>query len=518
MVRRLAILIGLMASSVAWAQTCTSISYAAPSGASNNITFTFNTGYTCGQFANGDWWVVPATPTGTVTVNSISPGASTGRNGWAVNLVIPNPYTQPWDNRLSSFANTSPTLPFAAPANTSIIKTVSMATCSSFSCIQFAAVLTVLGTAPSSPSTTFRPPFAGTAKPLLSTNNLQTSALNRFPSSCCTGSSGKISANEALNRTKNFRLNYSPNSIDGYFIVPTDSVALGRTWGGDMWVYDTEVLAWLNLDNACSTPPCSAAQDLAAKMPTLISYVQHGIDIWAVDKQKQGYWRGGGGNGAGALMTYAFAAGMLNDATMKTQLANIDANDYTESGSFYRGRNNVALWGQLDPFATVADYWNELRNPPGSTKTIRDPHGYIDGGSIPGDFYQANLSYQTKYTSVLLRAMAVLKSSWPTVGDNANVIIDYGKRWNDHPGTWTLPDPCAPPTGTYQVNYGPKGTSSGGFLDCVAGNGRKASLDKTIAATGYRSTAFMEAFYDAVSPLVDVPRPNPPTGLQLVVR
>lgn len=56
-----------------------SVTYPAPlsGGAAYDITFTFDTSYYVGTFADGSYWVRPATPGGSVVITGISPAAST---------------------------------------------------------------------------------------------------------------------------------------------------------------------------------------------------------------------------------------------------------------------------------------------------------------------------------------------------------------------------------------------------------------------------------------------------------
>src|SRR5205823_2386421 len=135
------------------ARTCSSITYAAPSGPRNNITYVLDKAYVCGQFANGDWFVVPDQAGGAVVVTAIRPDYSDPMNGWDTNPDIRGHYYQSWDRRLGQFRE-PPTLPYPAPAGTSIIKVVSMASCAATTCEQFGAVLTVLEAMPASPQTT----------------------------------------------------------------------------------------------------------------------------------------------------------------------------------------------------------------------------------------------------------------------------------------------------------------------------------------------------------------------------
>src|SRR3990167_7840944 len=93
----LALLIPAIESSAA---TCASVTYAAPSGSTNNIVFVFDKAYQCGQFANGDVWVTPY-PAASLKITSMSPAATTGRHGYEVN---PSSKTkQGFDNRIAGY-------------------------------------------------------------------------------------------------------------------------------------------------------------------------------------------------------------------------------------------------------------------------------------------------------------------------------------------------------------------------------------------------------------------------------
>jgi len=124
------------------------------------ITWTFGKEYPCGQFANGDWWVV-----GPVTVTKISPGLSDGRNGSMANPIPA--HEQGYDRRAWNYnPDLSVRTPFMMDANVSLVSTISNPDTDGRKLIELktAAVLTCLTKAP--PAGTFRPPFCGTEKPL----------------------------------------------------------------------------------------------------------------------------------------------------------------------------------------------------------------------------------------------------------------------------------------------------------------------------------------------------------------
>lgn len=467
------------------------LTYAAPSGAGNNITYRFNRAYACGQYATGEYFVVAEG--GSAMIQDLSPPLGGGRHGWAVNPTGAG--SQPFDSRIVDYRATPLTLPYPAKAGESVIKYVSDHPASTScnqggandtkSCGRFAAVLTVVGAPPANPARTFRPPFVGTYKPELSTDALQTGLLGRLPAACC---SDRLSRQTAERWTRHFRMDYTSSSVWCDLVTPDDATL---PWSTDMWLVDIHLTQWLNMADVCGTPPCTPQQDSDAKRAVLIGWVQHGIDVWAASKLGTSFWRGGGGNGGGKLFAYVFAAAVLNAPELRADLAVIQAGRFFESGSFYRGKHGKALWGQ--PTGSEREYWTELANPPGaSSKTVRDPYGLIDGGRQPGSDYQDNTSKPAQYTGLLLRLMPPLRQQWPVNGD---VMMEYADRWADH-GTLTVPDSCAPPVGAYGVDYGSNG-KGGCIPDRTAPFGRVPDRNGDNRNGGNRKSSFGEQFWAA---------------------
>ncbi|MBW1687418.1 MAG: hypothetical protein JRS35_20465, partial [Deltaproteobacteria bacterium] len=89
-------LAGLAIPQLASADVCSSVRYDAPSGAAHSIEYFFESPVECGQYANGDWWVVAP-----VRVTSISPVPTSGRHGFEVN---PRYFNQnPYDSRTGNY-------------------------------------------------------------------------------------------------------------------------------------------------------------------------------------------------------------------------------------------------------------------------------------------------------------------------------------------------------------------------------------------------------------------------------
>ena len=106
------------------------------SSGSTDITFYFDpvfhpSGVSCGQFANGDWWVCPDSPGGTVKVSNVTPSMKvpfSGRNGFLNGLQI-NPTAsgnQPFDVNMSYSGYSSSNLPFTPNSDGSFPASLSL--------------------------------------------------------------------------------------------------------------------------------------------------------------------------------------------------------------------------------------------------------------------------------------------------------------------------------------------------------------------------------------------------------
>jgi hypothetical protein len=475
--------------------TCTGTNIRYTSGSGAQIVFDLgSSSYACGRFANGDWYVVGPAVIRQITPAVVGSGSSL-RNGVDVNPAVTDGNAQRWDGRLEGVQSPSVSFPYTAQPGQSIVKYVSNnpgGTCPDRRCGRFAAVLTVLGSAPASPETTFRPPYWGSYKPLFSTSSLDLSLLKRLSSSAVPD---KIDRSEAIVRTAHFRLDNSPSSVAaGGELEPVDAFHEGNAWGANVLRADSEVAFWLLLDNACADPPCTAAEDQAAKLPVLIGFVQNGIDLWAGTRGGLDITRGGGGNSAGKLFVEVFAATFLRNTQMAADIAAAPERNFWETYSLYRGVNGKALWGQMwhngDFAAWERSYWEDLDAC--SNCNTRDPYGLVDGGARPGSSYQRSTMLPTKYMALVLRLIPETAAYWPD--QHENVIKDYADR-TVAAGALTIPDGCATKSGTYGVNYGPSG--SGG---CIRGSGRVPQYHGDTVdgeGTGARRSIFGDQMWDA---------------------
>ena len=136
---------------------------------------------------------------------------------------------------------------------------------------------------------------------------------------------------------------------------------------------------------------------VSAKMPAVIAMTQAGIDYYGIFKGGIS-WSPGAGEAIGRKMPIIFASVMLDNAEMKNAVRPSRSGILDDKGlgftAFgedqpYQGKNTV-LWG--DPLGSAKYcpdedfYWEDIIAD--STRTCRDPYGYIDGGRIPGGGYQ----------------------------------------------------------------------------------------------------------------------------------
>jgi hypothetical protein len=389
------------------------------------VTWKFDHAYPSGQFANGDYWVL-----GPARIVAMTPPTTPGRNGWMVN---PVGFTQSYDdrtqrNQVSTVYNAAlqPTLPYVANPNSSVIKAISvdptLVTCRP--CLKTAAVLTVVGSIlPDNGRRTFRPPYFGTAKPMIPTAGMR---LDLLPSLAPPKSGPPIQPLSALaDRFKRVQLDHVLPTWLGDDMHPADNMphygaSIARDTG------DAALRLMLN-------------DPLKTKLPALIAYVQYGIDTYytLLGGMK---WRGDGGHDSGRKLPIAFAAIILDDPAMKSAVSESAAmKKYAEDAQVYfspsaNGGSGQVLWGAK---CTETQYWAKIVTKKGR-RDCRDPYGYLDGGSAEiGAAYQfCCTSKAWKGTALALHLMPALAVAW-----NNPYFLPYVDRWVNF-GVWAQPDPC----------------------------------------------------------------------------
>lgn len=383
----------------------------------DGVTWTFDDLHPYGRYANGDYWVL-----GPVTITRIRPDFGGEHHGWEVNPS--DTVAQGFDERIHDFdAARVPDLPYVAQPGESIVKAVSLEPLGDDECrpcLQSSAVLTVVGEAPPDDGeTVFRPPYFGTDKPLYSTEDLQTDLLPSYPHT-----ENTPSLDDVEGWFRGLQLDHKTNWT-GRAMHPVDSMP---DYGSSIASRDAEGALRLMMDDT-----------VLAKWDAIVVYVQFGIDIYHMMLGGQ-VWPPGGGHGEGRKLPAVFAAVLLDDEQMRTDLSSAGREVFGENGGMYRSPADVVLFGQTDN--DEESYWTNLVFDTGS-RTIIDPYHHIDGGHRPGGSYQfCCTSLPWKSTATALYMMPALQDVW-----NHPEFLEYVDRWVSH-GAWTQPDPCAPPDGT----------------------------------------------------------------------
>ena len=392
------------------------------------VTFTLDRAYACGQFANGDYWVAPDSPSGTVIITAMTPKFTGTTNGWQVNPT--DVATQGFDGRTNLDlpgvhfdASLVPALPYTARAGQSIVKAVST-TDNTRLPLQTAAVLTVLASIPvNNGATLLRPPYFGLDKPLRSINDIH---LEKLPQLAPPPNDVPTLAS-LHSRFQRVQLD-TQTDWDGEDIHPIDNLPV---YGAEVAIENTVAVLRLMLNDS--------AQD---KLPLAIDLVEYGQDLSAALRAGLNF-EALGGHRHGRKLVLSLTAALLEDAGIASQVHDAPYNTFQEDGHVHESKvtKGLVLWGAPATSSAgceEADYWYDQDTGSGS-RDCADPYDYIDGGYIPGDDYQLCCEFMAfRAMGVALRLMPELQQTW-----NNNNFLTYVDRMVNC-GAHTLPDPYAP--------------------------------------------------------------------------
>jgi hypothetical protein len=408
------------------------------------ITFVFDRPYRTGTFANGDYWVAPDAPGGTVQVIEILPAVQSGPsygwfNGWEVNPSRSlHPGQQAFDYRANIYnQNLMPALPYSAKAGDSIIKAISDTSfdCSypvNNQCLSSAAVLTVLDTVPTQRGAIyFRPPYVKGDKSLVSINDIHWELLPSLPPP----------SSVAAPTFQSLIAQIAPVNTDHCFAHDARARAKPSPWyGADISTRNMEIILRLFLNDA-----------IEDKKLLMVHFLNYGLDLFAMLEDGHG-WNAAGGHGHGRAAPIAFAGTLLQRQDIMDALANAPSWKFGETDATYISPvTGMALYGEANPWGcTELNYWQSI-NSPTAHNVCRDPYpattsgapgGSIDGGRIPGAYYQSCCtSGQWQATFTGLELMPALKQTW-----QPPAFMQYVKRFLQV-GAWTQGDSCAPGRG-----------------------------------------------------------------------
>jgi hypothetical protein len=412
----------------------------------DTITWTFSEAECVGQFANGEYWVQ-----GPVTITDINPDAASGDNGWQVNppLIDDKLLTgsaclgadgcgvQSLDSQGDNYdAGEMPALPYTANGGESIVKADSTvpppAGCPGDTCLDVAAVLTVLDDVPAdNGATVFRPPYMGTSKPLYSTDDMeaQYAALPELTSTPTLDANlpTLAQAHDSIGRP-----NISAHVQELSMFQAVTNVGLD---GIDSTPYGPQI-GNVQVESILRALIVKGGDDEDERRLVMIDAIQRGIDVQGALEMNMNWYAAGAVNHS-YMLPAVIAAFMLDNAGMKAAINDDQDADgpFQEQADIYKNRD-VAVWGQNR--GDEASYWAEL-NDAGSNGTMYDPYGYVDGGDL-----QAEQTYQWCCTTAHLKgnALIVHLMGMETVWSD-DKSLEYVERWVTA-GHHMQPDPCAP--------------------------------------------------------------------------
>ncbi len=466
------------------------------------ITWTFDTDYPVGQFANRDFWVV-----GPVKVIGIDPPSMliSGRikNGSMVNPAPANgnqgyDNTMPfntYDAALNVALDRSAGNPLVLAANSSLVSTISADAAGNLPQLLRAVVLTVL-TSPAAPGS-FRPPYCGADKTIkFNKSTLNYSLLKSLPPVAGTPTLASVEdmfAAPWIDHQAGWVARYQHPSLNmpDYGREMYTNIGIGA------------LVLHLNFTNA-------------QKETLLVRYVQLGIDFYGVlTNGGSGHWTNDGGQAGGRKWPILFAGMVLNDTALKSIGAK--SGDYLYQNGYGPAHNppDYLHFGEDDQTFYVASLDVSLTNgptwSPDSRDAVRIPYGTSDIG-LPewgirhADFPEKSNKYlPTEYRAVAGppfhgTALAALltpggKSLW-----NHNAFFDYADRYMaftapgaEFAGWWRSISPfTASMWDTYRAQCGPvwpavAGAPSPGPVLAPIGNQQVTAgqtLTFTVNATG----------------------------------
>lgn len=453
------ILISFPISGSAEILNCTNVTYTSPSNDKNNITFTFDKSYQCGQFANGDWWVSVGSSK-YVKILSITPKAINNINGLEINPSKNR--IQGFDYRINGYkASLNHQLPISIKEDSSIVKTVSVTTKKKcFPCLQFAAVLSIVKSPIQNSKDIFRPGYYGNKKKYYSFSDKMIKKLPKY-SRKYLSSAKEWPFNRIVKRYVGVQLDH----ILGWSSRSMHPIDNMSDYGAEIAVDNAVAILRMMLDDFDIK---NDKHKLA-----LVSYLQMSIDFQSMADNGV-IWPEDGGHGNGRKLPLLFAGYMLNDLSFYRSIAK---SYFSEDHQIYKSRNNgKALFGMK---CTTSAYWEAILYNKGR-KDCRDPYEFIDGGNNVGGSYQHCCTAKPwKYTALAVSLLG-LKSEWKN-----DTFFEYVERWVKH-GAWTKPDPCA------KYNGLPKDFNKkyGGRNSCILGDGRFIGLHGKSKDGGHYESKF----------------------------
>jgi hypothetical protein len=443
-----------------------SVDLGTPSGASDNV-------YTCGQYANGDFWIVGKGSPRSVLVQSTTPavqGSGSGlRNGFTVN---PRLNENRYDGRQlppiqpQSLPRSFPTGPqplsfVKSMSATSTKSATGMHPCQDFeadgaeidarSCNQFTAIVTFVDAIPDSDSDgrtddEFRPGFAGVVKQgpfrvdQISSRVASMPSLSPGP----VQSAGVWSLQDVADRFRWPRIYHSDGSVDPMSQwqgqqSPRDNHRPSKciqhiSYGGNIICNDTAAILRVFLSDFDRTLPLGSTSRRA-----MVGIVQAGLDVQSamLDGMRTApskmRIRAYGSIFVGKKILSLMAAWALDDPQLKNTVAN--TNWFFEDEVIYRSPGGIPVFGLPRSQPECASVpANNCQDPDKEPRSWCSPAaGELDrdswccSGGIQN--YPSSNSNATPYQTLIVKLLRA-ESIW-----NDATFLEFGRGWMEGRGS-----------------------------------------------------------------------------------
>jgi hypothetical protein len=282
----------------------------------DGITWTFGAPARVGQFVNGDYYVV-----GPVTVTSVSPAPSAGRNGSVLNLPgcrSPNTDKTGFDDRTQGGrydASLRVSFPVQLQPGDALTSSISVQTVGTIkqvmrpeqgtgSPVRTVSVLTAVNQPV--PPDTFRPSYCGRQSTFYYSRNLRRDLLPRL---------APVAGTPAISQFAGYLRRPWIDTLYFGFDAPVEYMP---DYGREVARVAAHAALLLTLDYTD-----------AEREALLVYLVQRGIDLAGVIAAGHPGWHAHGGHGSGRKLPIVFAGMLLGDARMRTPSGNFGEDMHT---------------------------------------------------------------------------------------------------------------------------------------------------------------------------------------------
>jgi hypothetical protein len=384
---------------------------------SNGITWEFSASKTAGLFMTGDPWVV-----GPVTVNSVTPGWDTNKNGSMVNPTGAQTQ-QGYDNRSGTFftynASLRTTFPVSLSAGDSLVSTVGATTpttAGGASRIQYCGVLTVVSSPPA--ANAFRPPAAGTVKTIWTGSPTGAAGsdvdYDLLPGLTPPTGASVIAMTSQGRFLNKIWLEHGTSFIYGSNIFPMD--------------HETTATGGYGYNRALSLGQmaCVCLLDTPEAVSVANRLIQYGIDLQAIMATNGRTWSGNGGHAYGRKFPILFAKAMLGEAWTVPYYVSGSSGElkFQEDGYTYDGSGGTDRWGE-DCAVTGSLFTSSNHN-------CRSSTGTEDQWNLSGSEGTSNGGYEAFARTMVGPALAarLLETNMGMMTNWGHApFFDYVDRW-----------------------------------------------------------------------------------------